>query len=188
MRVDAERDGAEPSWTEPWQDVLGWNRGAACSNPVENRPSLSLLSLVRALGEVVGRGCSSPVLEEITAGVERGVAAGLGGVCLPRCSGFSLVLRGVVSTACAGAVSLDGDVMRNLVEHFTNELRSNLLQAAIVKEALNCLQTLGVEESPGEHHKKKKSHISLILRPMEPSYEERRSKLAMRASSSQPAS
>ncbi|KAK8921059.1 hypothetical protein KSP39_PZI020240 [Platanthera zijinensis] len=48
------------------------------------------------------------------------------------------------------------DVMRNLVEHFTNELRSNLLQAAIVEEALNCLQTLGVEESPGELHKKKR--------------------------------
>ncbi|XP_020575454.1 tRNA pseudouridine(38/39) synthase isoform X2 [Phalaenopsis equestris] len=59
------------------------------------------------------------------------------------------------------------DARRNLQEHFTNELKTHLLQAAIIEEALHCLQTTGVEETTMVHCKKKKGHISLMLRPTE---------------------
>ncbi|KAL0909196.1 hypothetical protein M5K25_020043 [Dendrobium thyrsiflorum] len=78
------------------------------------------------------------------------------------------------------------DARRNLQDHFTNELRNYLVQAAIMEEALHCLQTIGVEETSMEHRKKKKGHISLMLRPTEPSYEERRAKWAMKAAYSRP--
>ncbi|KAK8950259.1 hypothetical protein KSP40_PGU000468 [Platanthera guangdongensis] len=56
----------------------------------------------------VGLECLLSALGEIFAGIERGVAAGLAGVCRRRCSGRSLEWRGAVSTPCTCTVSLDG--------------------------------------------------------------------------------
>ncbi|XP_020275256.1 tRNA pseudouridine(38/39) synthase isoform X2 [Asparagus officinalis] len=67
---------------------------------------------------------------------------------------------------------------RALHEHLTNELRTYMLQAAIYHETLSCLST--PEEGPSEPGKKKRGHVPLILRPTEPSFDERRAKLDMR--------
>ncbi|PKA51312.1 tRNA pseudouridine38/39 synthase [Apostasia shenzhenica] len=75
------------------------------------------------------------------------------------------------------------DARRQLHEHLNNEQRSYLLRAAIIEEAMAILQASVVEESSTENHKKKKGHISLNLRPTEPSYEERRAKWAAKGAS-----
>ncbi|KAL5981009.1 hypothetical protein ACLOJK_028929 [Asimina triloba] len=63
-----------------------------------------------------------------------------------------------------------------LHEHLKNEFQTYMLQAAIFDEALRNLPLPG--GSPIELDKKRKSHIPLLSRPTEPSYEERRAKLS----------
>lgn len=70
------------------------------------------------------------------------------------------------------------DARRALQEHLTSELQTYMLQAAIYHEALSCLST--AEESPPKPGKIKRGHVSLVLRPTEPSFEERRAKLYCR--------
>ncbi|XP_031743183.1 tRNA pseudouridine(38/39) synthase isoform X4 [Cucumis sativus] len=61
--------------------------------------------------------------------------------------------------------------------HLSNEIRTYKLQAAIFKEALlSCLPNDG-SSSDNRKLKKKNSHVALLSRPTEPSYEERRAKL-----------
>ncbi|KAL4358467.1 hypothetical protein AHAS_Ahas09G0289600 [Arachis hypogaea] len=59
--------------------------------------------------------------------------------------------------------------------HLVNECQSYQLEAAIFHEALiNCVPLS--EDQPTRERKKKPSHVPIMLRPTEPSYEERRSK------------
>ncbi|XP_042454481.1 tRNA pseudouridine(38/39) synthase-like isoform X1 [Zingiber officinale] len=91
------------------------------------------------------------------------------------------------------------DASRALHEHLKSEVQRYILQAAIFDEALNCLLTPGTHESlqfgvyfassrimdsTGESSgslRKGKGHIPLLLRVTEPSYEERRNKLCLKA-------
>ncbi|MED6110543.1 hypothetical protein PIB30_043964 [Stylosanthes scabra] len=59
--------------------------------------------------------------------------------------------------------------------HLVNECQSYQLQAAIFHEALlNCIPLS--DDQPLREMKKKPSHVPIMLRPTEPSYEERRAK------------
>ncbi|XP_010916997.1 uncharacterized protein [Elaeis guineensis] len=71
------------------------------------------------------------------------------------------------------------DASRALHEHLKNEFQSYMMQAAIFHEALGCLPI--PDESSAEPGRKKKGHIPLMLRPTEPSYDERRAKLNAKA-------
>ncbi|KAK9134386.1 hypothetical protein Syun_013716 [Stephania yunnanensis] len=73
------------------------------------------------------------------------------------------------------------DAQKVLHEHFETELKSHKLQAAIFEEALlSCLSTIN-DGSPLIKEVKKATHVPLLLRPTEPSYEERQAKLKLRA-------
>lgn len=74
--------------------------------------------------------------------------------------------------------SCSSDARIGLHQHLTSELQRYMLKAAIYHEALSCLSDQ--EESLPEPVKKKKGHVPLLLRPTEPSYEERCAKLDMR--------
>ncbi|KAM0871278.1 hypothetical protein ACQ4PT_039514 [Festuca glaucescens] len=67
------------------------------------------------------------------------------------------------------------DARQALIEHFKDEYHQYMLQAAIYYEALSCLSS--PEPNPYESHQKKRNHIPLMSRQMEPSYEERTSKV-----------
>ncbi|CAN1802121.1 tRNA pseudouridine(38/39) synthase [Linum perenne] len=69
----------------------------------------------------------------------------------------------------------------DLYMHFENECRAYQLQAAIYHEAmLSCLpSTTGEHQRRDGKIRKKAPHISLLSRPTEPSYEERRAKLKL---------
>ncbi|KAG1334491.1 tRNA pseudouridine(38/39) synthase [Cocos nucifera] len=71
------------------------------------------------------------------------------------------------------------DASRALHKHLKNEFQSYMMQAAIFHEALGCLPI--PDESSTEPGRKKKGHIPLMLRPTEPSYDERRAKLNAKA-------
>ncbi|XXG61337.1 hypothetical protein AAC387_Pa04g3023 [Persea americana] len=71
------------------------------------------------------------------------------------------------------------DAGRALHDHLKNEFQTFMLQATFFQEALSSVSIPG--RSPLEHCKKKSAHIPLMSRPTEPSYEERRAKLSMRA-------
>ncbi|WOL12473.1 tRNA pseudouridine(38/39) synthase isoform X2 [Canna indica] len=70
------------------------------------------------------------------------------------------------------------DASQALHEQLTSEVQRYMLQATIFIEAISCLSTPG--QSP-ESLRKNKGHIPLLLRVTEPSYEERRAKLSMKA-------
>lgn len=71
------------------------------------------------------------------------------------------------------------DARQALLTHLKKECQSYQLQAAIFREALRCCSGIFSDYSQPNHMPKKKesTHIPLILRPTEPSYEERRAKL-----------
>ncbi|XP_042397552.1 tRNA pseudouridine(38/39) synthase-like isoform X2 [Zingiber officinale] len=91
------------------------------------------------------------------------------------------------------------DANRALHEHLKSEVQRYILQAAIFDEALNCLLPPGTHESlqfgayfassrimdstgeSSESLRKGKGHMPLLLRVTEPSYEERRNKLCLKA-------
>ncbi|KAH7683570.1 Pseudouridine synthase I TruA protein [Dioscorea alata] len=70
------------------------------------------------------------------------------------------------------------DAGRALHEHLKNEFQTHMLQAAIFHEALSC--TSLPEASSLNLGKKPKGHVPLLLRPTEPSFEERRAKLNLK--------
>ncbi|XP_039125169.1 tRNA pseudouridine(38/39) synthase isoform X2 [Dioscorea cayenensis subsp. rotundata] len=70
------------------------------------------------------------------------------------------------------------DAGRALHEHLKNEFQTHMLQAAIFQEALSC--TSLPETSSMNPGKKPKGHVPLLLRPTEPSFEERRAKLNLK--------
>ncbi|CAN1268062.1 tRNA pseudouridine(38/39) synthase [Linum perenne] len=68
----------------------------------------------------------------------------------------------------------------DLYMHFENECRAYQLQAAIYHEAmLSCLPSTSEHQRRDGKIRKKAPHISLLSRPTEPSYEERRAKLKL---------
>ncbi|GAB2270254.1 hypothetical protein Dimus_005159 [Dionaea muscipula] len=70
------------------------------------------------------------------------------------------------------------DARQAVCEHLDNECRSLILQAAIFHEAFCCASsTRDGGRSPNKATRRKASHVSLMQRPTEPSYEERRLKL-----------
>ncbi|KAI3919912.1 hypothetical protein MKW98_001168 [Papaver atlanticum] len=74
------------------------------------------------------------------------------------------------------------DSEQGLMEHLTNEFKTYKLQAAIFLEALlNCSSTN--DRGPSVNGKKKATHIPLISRPTEPSYDERLAKHKSRTKS-----
>ncbi|GMH01009.1 hypothetical protein Nepgr_002848 [Nepenthes gracilis] len=79
--------------------------------------------------------------------------------------------------------STSPDARRALHVHLENERLSHILQAAIFHEAMHtCLPIDDGGRSPNmAQTKKKTSHVPLMARPTEPSYEERRSKLSLRS-------
>lgn len=69
---------------------------------------------------------------------------------------------------------------RALCEHLKQECRSYKLQAAIFTEALQSHSIIETEDPPSNKESLKRRgpvHISILARPTEPSYEERRAKL-----------
>ncbi|XP_076940994.1 uncharacterized protein LOC143610386 [Bidens hawaiensis] len=75
------------------------------------------------------------------------------------------------------------DARRALQFHFEKECRAYKLQAAIFQVALLSLSTTEDDDSVAGHKTKKKvsSHVPLMSRPTEPSYDERRAKLTISA-------
>lgn len=70
------------------------------------------------------------------------------------------------------------DARQALLTHLKKECQSYQLQTAVFHEALRCSGNISDYSQPNHTLKKKESaHIPLILRPTEPSYEERRAKL-----------
>ncbi|KMZ65669.1 tRNA pseudouridine(38/39) synthase [Zostera marina] len=67
---------------------------------------------------------------------------------------------------------------RALMDDLNDIVKSHKLQAAIFNEALTLLHVPG--DYQDEHKNKKICHIPLLLRPTEPSYEERRRKLILK--------
>ncbi|XP_062215466.1 uncharacterized protein LOC133916019 isoform X2 [Phragmites australis] len=67
------------------------------------------------------------------------------------------------------------DASRSLIEHLKDEYHHYMLQAAIFHEALPCLPFQ--ESNPLETLQKKRTHIPLMSRETEPSYEERIAKV-----------
>ncbi|XP_078160449.1 pseudouridine synthase family protein isoform X1 [Carex rostrata] len=77
--------------------------------------------------------------------------------------------------------SCSSDANRALIEHLKNEYHNYMLQAAIFREALDCL--CSSEDGSVEFERKKRGHVPLVLRQTEPSYEERLAKLKIKLSS-----
>ncbi|KAK6792358.1 hypothetical protein RDI58_011439 [Solanum bulbocastanum] len=71
------------------------------------------------------------------------------------------------------------DTKQALNEHLERECRSHKLQSAIFHEALLNSSCIEIDNNISSDHTKKKgaSHIPLLSRPTEPSYEERRKKV-----------
>ncbi|KAL6209383.1 hypothetical protein ACLB2K_020325 [Fragaria x ananassa] len=75
------------------------------------------------------------------------------------------------------------DACQALQIHLASECRNYHLQAAIFNEALRCCLPVEKDQSSLDNNgtkKKKSSHVPLMSRPTEPSYEERRAKLNTR--------
>ncbi|VFQ94984.1 unnamed protein product [Cuscuta campestris] len=74
------------------------------------------------------------------------------------------------------------DAKQTLREHFEREYLSYKLQSAIFQEALLSVSSIENDNSVMKTRTKKKgtSHIPLLSRPTEPSYEERRARLDAR--------
>ncbi|KAL8264768.1 hypothetical protein R6Q59_022898 [Mikania micrantha] len=75
------------------------------------------------------------------------------------------------------------DARRALQLHLEKECRSYKLQAAIFQEALQSLSSTNTSVTSSKTKKKVSSHVPLMSRPTEPSYDERRAKLTYSATS-----
>lgn len=127
-----------------------------------------------ALLFLIGQGLESPDIIDLLLDVER----------TPRkpqykmASEIPLVLQSCEFEGLRFICSLGAK--RALCEHLKRECRSYKLQAAIFHEALECCSFTETEEDPAKNDRLKRRepvHISIMSRPTEPSYEERRAKL-----------
>ncbi|XP_078433973.1 pseudouridine synthase family protein isoform X2 [Wolffia australiana] len=72
------------------------------------------------------------------------------------------------------------EARKALYHHLKTLLHNYLLQAAIFREALDCLSDPEDNDNSYRYNVKKKNHIPLLLRHTEPSYEERQAQLALK--------
>ncbi|XP_075479136.1 uncharacterized protein LOC142520068 [Primulina tabacum] len=122
---------------------------------------------------LVGQGLESPNVVEVLLDIKR----------TPRKPQYTMAPEiPLVLQSCEFKVLkfiCSSDARQALLTHLKKECQSCQLQAAIFREALRCCSGIFSDYSQPNHKPKKKesAHIPLILRPTEPSYEERWAKM-----------